>query len=93
MEELKTNVIDANTMQQIKKELLAKLSFDFRTSINGIIGITELVLDTDLTVEQREYLSIVKESAEQLMSMFYNSYGLYRTESDKYESFQIIDNG
>ena len=49
--------------------LIAKVSHDLRTPMNGVLGMTRLALGTNLNEEQREYLEVIWSSAESLLTL------------------------
>ncbi|MFM2093375.1 MAG: hypothetical protein RIS70_499, partial [Planctomycetota bacterium] len=80
---LVTSEVQAQAANRAKSEFLANMSHEIRTPMNGIIGSAELLLGTELSLIQREYAEIARQSAENLLTIINDVLDFSKIEANK----------
>ena len=68
-EQLETAISMAENANKAKSQFLAVISHEIRTPMNGIMGMTDILLDTPVSSEQKEFLTIIRDSSHSLMEI------------------------
>ncbi len=83
--ELDAALVKAEAATKAKAEFLATMSHEIRTPLNGVIGMTEMLMDTPLTTDQVECATIVKSSADGLLTIVNDILDFSKIEAGKFK--------
>lgn len=87
--QLEMAVEKANAATQAKSMFLANMSHEIRTPMNGVIGISDIMAQTELTSEQQNYLKLISTSANNLLTIINDILDFSKIEAGKIEMEEI----
>ena len=90
IEELESARDKANAASEAKSNFLGVISHELRTPMNGVLGAAQLMSATRLEATQREYLSIIRNSGDNLLSLLNDILDMTKIEAGKM-TFEVVD--